>query len=88
MLQSILNNKFVQGCIVAVLTVSLLMWIGSGIKGSHTVTISASHNDGNQILTTEYKVRFDNIDNLTKPTLDSIASKLIADMIGASKGAR
>ena len=88
MLQSILNNKFVQGCIVAVLTVSLLMWIGSGIKGSHTVTISASHNDGNQILTTEYKVRFDNIDNLAKPTLDSIASKLIADMIGASKGAR
>ncbi len=88
MLLSILNNKFVQGCIVAVLTVSLLMWIGSGIKGSHTVSISASHNDGNQILTTEYKVVFDNIDNLTKPTLDSIASKLIADMIGASKGAR
>lgn len=88
MLQSILNNKFVQGCIVAVLTVSLLMWIGSGIKGSHTVSISASHSDGNQVLTTEYKVVFDNIDNLTKPTLDSIASKLIADMIGASKGAR
>ncbi len=88
MLQSILNNKFVQGCIVAVLTVSLLMWIGSGIKGSHTVSISVSHNDGNQILTTEYKVWFDNIDNLNKPDLDSIATKLIVDMIGASKGAR
>lgn len=88
MLQSILNNKFVQGCIVAVLTVSLLMWIGSGIKGSHTVSISASHNDGNQILTTEYKVCFDNIDNLNKSDLDSIATRLIVDMIGASKGAR
>jgi hypothetical protein len=88
MLQSILNNKFVQGCIVAVLTVSLLMWIGSGIKGSHTVSISVSHNDGNQILTTEYKVRFDNIDHFSKPVLDSIATRLIVDMIGASKGAR
>lgn len=88
MFQSILNNKFAQGCIVAVLTVSLLMWIGSGIKGSHTVTISASHNDGNQILTTEYKVRFDNIDHFSKPALDSIATRLIVDMIGASKEAR
>lgn len=88
MLQSILNNKFTQGCIVAVLTVSLLMWIVSGIEGSHTVSISASHNDGNQILTTEYKVRFDNIDHLNKSALDSIASRLIVDMIGASKGAR
>lgn len=85
---SILDNKFVQGCVVAVLIVSLLMWIGSGIKGSHTVTISASHSDGNQVLTTEYKVRFGNIGQLNKPVLDSIATRLIVDMIGASKGAR
>lgn len=81
----ILNTTLGKVCIVSVICTALFMWLGWGIRGSHTVTAKSCHEVATpkgsiQNLCTVYTVQFDNVSGLKPSDMDAMADKIISAM--------
>lgn len=78
-------NTFWKCCIGSIIGMALFMWMGWGIRGSHTVTAKSCHEIATpkgpiQNLCTVYTVQFDNVSGLKPPDMDAMADKIISAM--------
>ena len=78
-------NTFWKCCIGSIIGMGLFMWMGWGIRGSHTVTAEACHEvvspQGDiKTLCTSYTVKFNNVSGLKPGDMDAMADKIISAM--------
>lgn len=78
-------NTFWKGCIGAAIGMALFMWMGWGIRGSHTVTAEtcrevATPKGSINNLCTSYTVKFTNVSGNKLADLDAMADKIISAM--------
>lgn len=77
-------NSFWKGCIGAAISMALFMWMGWGIRGSHTVTAETcrevvNSKGGTNNLCTSYTVKFTNVSGKLGD-MDAMADKIISAM--------
>jgi hypothetical protein len=77
-------NSFWKGCIGAAIGMALFMWMGWGIRGSHTVTAETcrevvNSKGGTNNLCTSYTVKFTNVSGKLED-MDAMADKIISAM--------
>ena len=78
-------NQFWKGCIGAAVGMGLFMWMGWGIRGSHTVTAETcrevvNSQGGTNNLCTSYTVKFSNVSGIKTEDMDAMADKIISAM--------